>query len=360
MATEIPTEAASADALLIDGAWRAAAATFERRNPARPGELVGRSAAGSPADVDAAFAAAHAAQPGWAALPAPSRGDVLRRAADLLEARVETVATTLTREEGKAIRDARGEVLRAASVLRWFAGECLQPVGEVVPSAVPGTFLHTTREPLGVVLAITPWNFPIAIPAWKVAAALAFGNAVVWKPAQIASGTAVQLAAAFVDAGLPAGVLNLVTGTARDIGDALVAHPGSDAITFTGSNAVGREIAVRAAERGAKVQLELGGKNPAVVLPDADLARAVACTARAAMLSTGQRCTATSRAIADGDVPDPHDLDAFDGEWVLLRDGAVVDHDRDADALRARSRPLAPGDALVPVGHPPGGYQVTG
>lgn len=283
--------------LLIDGSWRATAEYLERWNPARPSELVGRSASATAADVDAAVSAARAAAPEWAGATAPARADVLRTAADLLLEREARIATTLTLEEGKAIRDARAEVQRAAAILRYFAGECLQPLGEVYASATPDTLLHTVRVPLGVVGAITPWNFPIAIPAWKVAPALAFGNAVVWKAAQIASGTAAELAGALHDAGLPPGVLNLLTGTAAQIGNALVAHPGLDAITFTGSNAVGRAIAATAAPRGTKLQLELGGKNPVVVLADADLDQAVACTVRGAMLSSGQRCTATSRAI---------------------------------------------------------------
>jgi acyl-CoA reductase-like NAD-dependent aldehyde dehydrogenase len=287
--------------LLIDGRWRRAARCFERHNPARPAEVVGRSAAAAPGHVEDAYAAATAAAAGWAGLPATRRGEILGQAADLVLARESDMAATLTFEVGKAIRDARAEVRRSAAILRYFAGECLQPLGAVYPSATPGTLLHSVREPLGVVCAITPWNFPLAIPAWKLAPALAFGNTVVWKPAEIASGSAALLAIALTDAGLPPGVLNLITGPAASIGDAVIGHPAAAAITFTGSNAVGRRIAVQAAERGAKFQLELGGKNPVVVLPDADLERAVECTVRGAMLSTGQRCTATSRAIVVGE-----------------------------------------------------------
>jgi aldehyde dehydrogenase (NAD+) len=295
---------APARRLLIGGHWRSAGQTFERVNPARPSEIVGRSAAATPSDVDAAYAAAASAAADWRARPAPDRGAILHRAADLVAEREPELATTLTLEEGKAIRDARAEVRRAATILRYFAGECLQPVGAVYPSATCETLIQTIREPLGVVCAITPWNFPLAIPAWKLAPALAFGNTVVWKPAEIASGSAALLAEALHDAGLPAGALNLLTGSAATIGDALISHPAMAGITFTGSNAVGRRIGVVAAERGAKVQLELGGKNAVVVMPDSDLDRAVGCTVRGAMLSTGQRCTATSRAIVVGDCYD--------------------------------------------------------
>lgn len=290
--------------LYIDGRWEVVEPTFERLNPARPDELVGRSSAATPAEVAAAYGAAAQAARLWALMPGPGRAAILVRAAELVAERVEEIARTLACEEGKVIRDARGEVLRAAAVLRFHAGECTQPIGEVFGSAVGDTMIQTVREPLGPVAVITPWNFPIAIPAWKIAPALAYGNTVVWKPAEIASGTAALLVECLDEAGLPAGVLNLVTGRGREIGDAILDDPRARAVTFTGSNAVGQSVAQRAAARGLKAQLELGGKNPSVVLADADLDRAVGCITRSAMWSTGQRCTATSRAIVVEEVYD--------------------------------------------------------
>ena len=200
---------------------------------------------------------------------------------------------------GKVIRDARAEVLRSAAVLRYFSGELLQPTGETYPSADPATLLLTVEEPLGVVCVITPWNFPFAIPTWKLAPAIGFGNAVVWKPAEAASGSAVMLAETLAAAGLPDGVLNLVTGRGREMSDPLTGDPRIAALSFTGSGPVGTRLRQAVADRNVKVQLELGGKNPAIVLADADLADAAVQVARGAMLSTGQRCTATSRVYVE-------------------------------------------------------------
>jgi acyl-CoA reductase-like NAD-dependent aldehyde dehydrogenase len=224
---------------------------------------------------------------------------VLRHAADLVDARAEAIGRDLAREEGKTLAEAVGETRRAAAILRYYGGQTLEPDGETYPSHSPLTFLYARREPLGVVAAITPWNFPIAIPAWKIAPAIAFGNTVVWKPAEIVPLTATHLAAALGDAGLPDGVLNLVLGRGSVVGDTLVTHDRVDAVTFTGSNAVGRAIQLKATEAGKKVQLELGGKNPAVVLADADLELAAEQVARGAFLSAGQKCTATSRVIVE-------------------------------------------------------------
>jgi acyl-CoA reductase-like NAD-dependent aldehyde dehydrogenase len=249
--------------------------------------------------VRAAYDAAAAAQPAWGATPAPARADVLRRAADLVEARADAAARRLTADMGKAIRDARAEVLRSAAILRYFAGELLQPTGETYASADPQTTLFTIEQPLGVVCAITPWNFPFAIPTWKLAPALGFGNAVVWKPAEAASGSAVFLTETLAEAGLPAGVLNLVTGKGRAMSEHLTGDPRLAALTFTGSGGVGTRLRQAVADRNVKVQLELGGKNPAIVLADADLADAAVQVVRGAMLSTGQRCTATSRVYVE-------------------------------------------------------------
>jgi aldehyde dehydrogenase (NAD+) len=313
----------------VAGEWLTGNATTKDENPARPSEVVATVAPASrDAAADAVTAAAEAF-PAWRATPAPERGAILRRAADLLEARAGGVGRDLAREEGKTLPEAVGETQRAVAILRYYAGQTLEPDGETYPSHSRATFLYARREPLGVVTAITPWNFPIAIPAWKIAPALAYGNSVVWKPAEIVPLTAVHLTTALADAGLPAGVLNLVLGRGSEVGDVLVDSPGVAAVSFTGSNAVGRAIQLRAIAAGKKVQLELGGKNPAVVLADADLAHAAEQVARGAFLSAGQKCTATSRVIVEEPVFDEvaERLSAIAGAWRLgdpLADGTQV------------------------------------
>jgi alpha-ketoglutaric semialdehyde dehydrogenase len=271
-------------------------------NPSAPEEHVATVTLAGPELAAEAVEAAAAAFAAWRDTPPPARGDVLRRAADLVDERAETIGRDLAREEGKTLVEAVGETRRAAAILRYYAGQTLEPDGETYPSHSALTFLYARREPLGVVTAITPWNFPIAIPAWKIAPALAYGNTVVWKPAEIVPLTATHLAAALVDAGLPDGVLNVVLGRGSVVGDTLVTHDHVDAVTFTGSNPVGRALELKAIEAGKKVQLELGGKNPAVVLADADLELAAEQVARGAFLSAGQKCTATSRVIVDNGV----------------------------------------------------------
>ncbi len=285
--------------LLIDGMWHEGAGTYRRHDPAQLDRETGCFALAEGADVNAAYAAAHRAQPGWAATPAPARAEILRRAADGLSERRDEAARRLTADMGKAIRDARAEVDRSVAILRYFAGELLQPAGETYPSAAPDTLLLTIEEPLGVVCAITPWNFPFAIPTWKLAPALGFGNTAVWKPAEVASGSAVLLAETLANAGLPAGVLNLVTGRGRELSPALTGDARLAALTFTGSGGVGNRLRQAVADRNVRVQLELGGKNPAVVLADADLEDAATQVVNGAMLSTGQRCTATSRVYVE-------------------------------------------------------------
>jgi alpha-ketoglutaric semialdehyde dehydrogenase len=285
----------------IAGEWRPAASgeTMENRNPADRDEVVGLFASSGAADVDAAIAAAEEAYRSWRFSSPMTRANILHKAANILESRIPDVGRELTREEGKTLKEGIGETTRAVQILRYFAGEAQQPSGEHYPSVSPHTLLYTAREPLGVVAVVTPWNFPIAIPAWKIAPALAFGNTVVFKPASLTPLTAVRLVEALDEAGLPAGVLNLVTGSAANVGDPLVRDPRVVAITFTGSNETGAELRRSAAERGAKLQLELGGKNPAIVLADADLEHALGQVVAGAMMSTGQKCTATSRAIVD-------------------------------------------------------------
>jgi aldehyde dehydrogenase (NAD+) len=295
--------------------------TTPREDPARPGTVVSLVAAGELSDMRDAIAAAAAAFPAWRDTPAQARAAILDRAADLLAARVAEVASDLCAEEGKTLAEARGEVQRASDILRFHAATAWMPNGETFPSATPGTLVFTAREPLGVVGLITPWNFPIAIPAWKLAPALAAGNTVVLKPAEWTPASAHHLVSCLVEAGLPAGVVNVVHGRGETVGSALVADERVSAVSFTGSVAVGKAIRSQLAERDARLQLEMGGKNATVVLADADPARAAGLVAASAFGLTGQACTATSRVIVE-------------------RSAA----ERLVEALRAESRSWAPGD----------------
>jgi aldehyde dehydrogenase (NAD+) len=290
----------------IAGEWVAAKSggTFENRSPSNTDDLIGHFAASAAEDVEAAVSAAAAAADGWRNTSPIARANILYKASEILASRQSEIGKELTREEGKTLKEGLGETGRAVQILRYFAGEAQQPSGEHYPSMNINTLLYTVREPLGVVAAITPWNFPIAIPAWKLAPALAFGNTVVLKPASFTPLCAVRLTEALAEAGLPPGVLNLVTGSAGAVGDPLVNDPRVVAISFTGSNAVGNNLKAVAAKTGAKLQLELGGKNPAIVLADADLSHALGHVVTGAMWSTGQKCTATSRAIVDRRIAD--------------------------------------------------------
>jgi alpha-ketoglutaric semialdehyde dehydrogenase len=283
----------------IGGEWRDGASRMPDLNPARPSEVLAEAELADASVAQEAVDAAEGAASDWAHMPAPARGEILRRAADLLDQRVEDVGRDLTREEGKTLAEGVGETKRAVAILRYFAGQTLEPDGETYPSHQPSTILFSRREPLGVVTAITPWNFPIAIPAWKIAPALAYGNVVVWKPADLVPLTSVHFASALVDAGLAPGVLNLVLGHGSEIGSVLTTNDAVHAITFTGSNEVGRQILLAGTERAKKIQLELGGKNPAVVFADADMDFAVEQVGRGAFMSAGQKCTATSRVIVE-------------------------------------------------------------
>ncbi len=285
----------------IAGKWQPAKSGqhFESTSPADTTVVVGRFASSGSEDVTEAITAAENAFPGWRATSPIARANILHKAAELLGSRVQEVGRELSLEEGKTLKEGIGETGRAVQILRYFAGEAQQPNGEHYPSANPRTLLYTTREPIGVVGIITPWNFPIAIPAWKIAPAIAFGNTVVFKPASFTPLLAVRFIEALAEAGLPAGVVNLVTGSASNVGDPLVQDSRVKAISFTGSEAVGRSIYKIAVDHGTKVQLELGGKNPAIVLADADLEHALNHVVSGAMWSTGQKCTATSRAILD-------------------------------------------------------------
>ncbi|HYP84038.1 aldehyde dehydrogenase family protein [Variovorax sp.] len=281
----------------IGGEWRKGQRYSPNLNPSDLGDIIAEYAQGDAADVEAAVAAATAAFPAWATGSVQARSDALDRIGNEILARKEELGTLLAREEGKTRAEGIGEATRAGHIFKFFAGECLRLSGELMPSVRPGIGIEITREPVGVVGLITPWNFPIAIPAWKVAPALAFGNCVVLKPADLVPGCAWALAEIISRSGIPAGVFNLVMGRGSVIGNALVQHPGVHAVSFTGSVGVGRGIAVECVKSGKKVQLEMGGKNPQVVLDDADLAQAVELSVQSAFYSTGQRCTASSRLI---------------------------------------------------------------
>jgi alpha-ketoglutaric semialdehyde dehydrogenase len=282
---------------LIGGRWRSESADLtEIRNPSDLSEIVSLHPSASIDELDEAVAAARAAFPAWAAASPEFRADVLDAAGSLLLERAPTLGRLLSREEGKTLAEGIGEVKRAGRIFKYFAGEALRRHGQNLDSVRSGVEIQTYREPLGVVGLITPWNFPIAIPAWKAAPALAFGNAVVMKPASIAPAMAVAIGEILMEAGLPPGVFNLVMGSGT-IGDAVVRHAGIDAISFTGSQAVGELVANAAGARQARFQLEMGGKNPLVILDDADLDHAVRIAIDGAYFGTGQRCTASSRLI---------------------------------------------------------------
>jgi aldehyde dehydrogenase (NAD+) len=290
----------------VGGEWLEAGSgeTYEQRDPWRPSTVTGVFQSSSAADAQDAVAAAAAAFPGWASLPAPARAAFFHKAADAIEARTERIARDMTAEMGKPLREARMEAARAATILRFSAGEAWRPVGEVYAASVPLQRLYTVRRPLGVVGLITPWNFPIAIPVWKLAPALIHGNTVVLKLAHDAPRTGLHVAECFAEAGLPAGVLNVLTGSGSKVGAALVESPDVRAISFTGSVEVGHGVRAAATARGCRVQLELGGQNPFVVMADAELDRAVEAAYAGAFWSAGQKCTATRRILVQDAVYD--------------------------------------------------------
>jgi alpha-ketoglutaric semialdehyde dehydrogenase len=291
----------------VAGEWQDSVSgeTYEKRNPWRPTEVTGVYQASGAEDARAAVEAAQAALPGWAGLPAPARAAYFHRAADAIERRTEQVAQDMTAEMGKPLREARLEAARAATILRYSAGEAWRPLGDVYAPSVPGQHLFTMRRPVGVVGLITPWNFPVAIPVWKLAPALIYGNTVVLKLGYEAPRTGLHIAECFAEAGLPAGVLNVLTGAGSTVGAELVANPGVRAISFTGSVPVGRSVRDEATRRDCRVQLELGGHNPLVVAADAELDRAVEAAYAGAFWSAGQKCTATRRIFVHESVVDP-------------------------------------------------------
>lgn len=309
----------------IAGEWVAASDAAPNLNPSNTGDVVGHFPRASAADTERAIAAAKAAFPAWSRTGIQERHDILKRISDEIIARKDELGRLLAREEGKTLPEAVGEVVRAGNIFKFFAGEALRGGGEALPSVRPGVGVEMSREPLGVVGLITPWNFPIAIPAWKIAPALAYGNCVVFKPAELVPGSAWALAEILSRSGLPQGVFNLVMGRGAEVGASLLADSRVAAISFTGSVATGQKVAQTCMARMARFQLEMGGKNPMVVLDDADLDLAVNCAINSGFFSTGQRCTASSR--------------------LIVTEGV---HDRFVDAMVERMKALKVDDARKP------------
>jgi aldehyde dehydrogenase (NAD+) len=288
----------------IAGEWSAGTDSSLDRNPSDVTDVVGEYERGDTAQVSTAVAAAKEAATTWGRSAIQERSDALDGIGSALIARAQEFGTVLSREEGKVLRDGVGEVMRAGRIFKFFAGEALRTAGQKLPSVRPGLEVEISREPVGVVGIITPWNFPFAIPAWKIAPALAFGNTVVFKPADLVPGSAWELAHLIAESGIAPGVFNLVMGRGSVVGEAIITNPDVAAISFTGSIETGHHVAEEAVKRMAKVQLEMGGKNPLVVLDDADLDVAVECAYQGSFEQTGQRCTASSRVIVTSGIHD--------------------------------------------------------
>jgi len=308
----------------INGEWVAGPA-FENRNPANTTEVVSRHALGTAEDVFRAAAAAQEALPGWSRMNAPARGALLNKVADLLDARFNDISAEMTREEGKTLPEAKGEVRRSINIFRYFAGEGARLAGVMAPSERDRVHMFAIRKPVGVVSLITPWNFPSAIPAWKLAPALICGNTVLLKPASAAPLSSWRIVEACHDAGIPKGVVNYIAGAGSAVGNALIDAPPVRAVSFTGSCGVGLKLHERASRRLLRIQLEMGGKNPTIVLGDADFPAAVENVVNGAFFSTGQKCTATSRAIVEASI-----------------------YDRFVEAVVERTKKLKVGDGMQP------------
>jgi len=308
----------------IDGEWVAGATVSVNRNPSDTQDVVGEYAQADAAQAQAAIAAAKAAFPAWSTGSIQERANILDKAGSEILARKDELGTLLSREEGKTLPEGIGEAMRAGQIFKFFAGEVVRMAGEKLASVRPGVDVEVTREPLGTIGLITPWNFPIAIPAWKIAPALAYGNTVVIKPADLVPGCAWAIAEILSRAGLPKGVFNLVMGRGSVVGEALVTSRDVTAISFTGSVPTGRAIAAKAIARMAKVQLEMGGKNPLVVLDDADLPTAVNVAVQGSYFSTGQRCTASSRIIVTPGIHDRFVAAVADKLKMLRVDNALL------------------------------------
>ncbi|CAD6558724.1 aldehyde dehydrogenase family protein [Paraburkholderia metrosideri] len=312
----------------IDGQWVEGASVSRNVNPSNLDDVIGEFAQADADQTQRAISAARKAFAQWSLSTPQQRFDLLDQVGSTILARKAELGRLLAREEGKTLPEAIGEVGRAAQIFKFFAGETLRIGGEIVPSVRPGMTVEVTREPLGVIGLITPWNFPIAIPAWKIAPALAFGNTVVIKPADLVPASTYELVKIIAEAGAPAGVINLVMGRGSVVGEALVSSPDVDAVSFTGSVSTGRAIGAKCFASGKKFQLEMGGKNPMVVLDDADLAVAIEACINGAFYSTGQRCTASSR--------------------LIVTEGI---YDRFIDGMKARMQALKVGDALADGTH---------
>ncbi|MEK5231423.1 alpha-ketoglutaric semialdehyde dehydrogenase GucD [Lysinibacillus sp. FSL K6-0232] len=276
--------------------------TLSSISPMNKHEVVGQVAASDVQDLEKAIQSAHEAKIQWRKLGQHARGQFLFKVADILESRLDEIAETMTKEMGKTLPEAKGETARGVAILRYYAGEGMRKNGDVIPSSDSEALMLTRRVPVGVVGIITPWNFPVAIPIWKLAPALVYGNTVVFKPATEAAVTAAKVMECFSEANLPKGVLNFITGSGSVIGQGIIDHPGIEAITFTGSETIGREVLKAAAAKGIKSQVEMGGKNPVIVTKDADIEKAVEGTISGAFRSTGQKCTATSKVIVEAPI----------------------------------------------------------
>ena len=305
----------------IAGEWVAGASVQENINPSDTNDVIAEYARASAGDAARAIEAADAALPKWLSLGIQARSEILDKIGNEIIARKQELGELLSREEGKTLPEGIGETVRAGQIFKFFAGEVLRQSGELLESVRPGLDVSITREPVGVVGMITPWNFPIAIPAWKIAPALAYGNTIVFKPAELVPGSAHALAEIIVKAGVPKGVFNLVMGKGSEVGAEIVSNPKVRALSFTGSVPTGRGIAAEVAGRLARVQLEMGGKNPLVVLDDADLNTAVECALNGAFFSTGQRCTASSRIVVTAGIHDQ-----FVEALKTRTEALVVDH----------------------------------
>ncbi|SFR05827.1 aldehyde dehydrogenase family protein [Poseidonocella sedimentorum] len=342
---------------LVGGDW-VAGDTAPNINPSDTSDIVGHYARASAAQTQDAIDAAKAAFPAWSRSTPLERHAVLRAAADEILARKDELGRLLSREEGKTLAEGVGETVRAAQIFDFFAGEALRLTGEVLPSIRPGVGVEITREPVGVVGVITPWNFPIAIPAWKLAPALCYGNTVVFKPADLVPGCGWALVDILHRAGLPEGVVNLVMGRGSVVGQTIVDSPDVSALTFTGSVPTGAVLAAKSAELMRKVQLEMGGKNPFVVLADADLDVAVDCVINGAFFSTGQRCTASSRIIVEDAVHDAF-LDKMTARMADLRVGDALAPDTQIGPVVDESQ-LAQNEKYIEIGKAEGARLVAG
>jgi acyl-CoA reductase-like NAD-dependent aldehyde dehydrogenase len=342
----------------INGEWTGSSQSYVNLNPSDLDDVVGEYALADEAQAESAIAAARKAFPGWSRGDIQARADALDRIGSEILARREELGRLLSREEGKTLPEGVGEATRAANIFKFFAGEVLRQAGEVLPSVRPGVSVEITREPVGVVTLITPWNFPLAIPAWKIAPALAYGNCVVFKPAELTPGCAWALAEIIARSGIPPGVFNLVMGSGRRLGDLLTLSDDVDAVSFTGSQTVGARVLTNTTARGAKCQLEMGGKNAQIVLDDADIEIALAASLQSAYFSTGQRCTAASRLIVTAGIHDRF-VSALSAQVQALKVGHALEAGIDIGPV-VDERQIAQNREYVAIGCGEGARLITG